>query len=410
MLFYTRSECYGMSGGEKDGVFTVMEITKNGIPIASISKLVLACIICYYSERDGKDYTKYELKIGENRSVSVDEVLHMKSGIVFSIDENDYESVMKMVNVLENYREIRHPTTYSNVNMMFLAYNLENIIGDKYEDALRVFCEGLGLKNTYSCSIEWKIGSGDIVTTEDDIIKIGEYVRDNFEWFADDMNGETYRGRGIDVVSSDANGRFVIKDGAQYVKIDKNDLMGDSVVINGKCIKTVNDSVKCINRLFIHENNGVKHERSINKPILPFTNEYIPWHRTERVEFEDDMICVDYHGNSIKSGTEVEIIQKESYNVFGVEDFHDREEIPDEWENVSEIELIGKFKGVFPCVCKKLSKNILECRYELMLGGKTITFTPVFVIDNGNYIISPFEYCEYPYAKIENGRLYQWIC
>ena len=153
-------------------------------PIYSISKLVLASMICIL-----KGNLSAEFKLG-NLSFTADEILHHSSGIIDGVDKKLYSK----------YSTINKPQgVYSNEAYNFLARNLKSIIGMQYKQGLNELNSRLGT-HFVSSSSPTDIGANDLSATMSDLNKLGEYVKVNYDWFA---NGSLKRpGRGVDIISS----------------------------------------------------------------------------------------------------------------------------------------------------------------------------------------------------------------
>jgi hypothetical protein len=160
-------------------------IKETPFPIHSISKLVLSAMIWMLN---GKGNLSMEFKLG-NLTFTVDEILHHSSGIIDGVDKRLYSK----------YKHINKPHgIYSNEAFNFLAKNLKSVIGTTYKRALNEFNSRLGTHFT-SNDIAEEIGAYDLLGTTDDLNKLGELVRLEYDWFA---NGTVKRpGRGVDIIT-----------------------------------------------------------------------------------------------------------------------------------------------------------------------------------------------------------------
>lgn len=154
------------------------------IPIHSISKLVLASMICML-----RGNLSAEFKLG-NLSFTADEILHHSSGIIDGVDKKLYSK----------YSTINKPQgVYSNEAYNFLANNIKSVVGMPYKRSLNEFNARLGT-HFVSSSSPTDIGANDLSATMSDLNTLGEYVKVNYDWFA---NGTLKRpGRGVDIISS----------------------------------------------------------------------------------------------------------------------------------------------------------------------------------------------------------------
>ena len=154
-------------------------------PIHSISKLVLSAMIWMLN---GNGNLSMQFKLG-NLSFTVDEILHHSSGIIDGVDKRLYSK----------FEHINKPYgIYSNEAFNFLAKNLKSVIGITYKRALNEFNYRLGTRFTSNCIAE-EIGAHDLSGTTEDLNKLGELVRLEYDWFA---NGTVKRpGRGVDIIT-----------------------------------------------------------------------------------------------------------------------------------------------------------------------------------------------------------------
>ena len=152
-------------------------------PIHSISKLVLAAII-----RMLNGNLSMEFAIG-NLRFTVDEILHHSSGIIDCVDKRLYSK----------FEHINKPYgIYSNEAFNFLAKNLKAVVGLPYKRALNELNTKLSTNFTTN-GISEEIGAYDLSATTSDLKALGEYIRVNYDWFA---NGTVKRpGRGIDIIT-----------------------------------------------------------------------------------------------------------------------------------------------------------------------------------------------------------------
>mgnify|MGYP003289453473 CR=1 FL=1 len=170
----------------KEEIVTVNESVKESpFPIHSISKLVLSAMIWMLN---GNGNLSMEFKLG-NLTFTVDEILHHSSGIIDGVDKRLYSK----------FEHINKPHgIYSNEAFNFLAKNLKSVIGTTYKRALNEFNFRLSTHFT-SNDIAEEIGAYDLSGTTEDLNKLGELVRLNYDWFA---NGTVKRpGRGIDIIT-----------------------------------------------------------------------------------------------------------------------------------------------------------------------------------------------------------------
>lgn len=158
-------------------------VKESPFPIHSISKLVLSAMIYVL-----KGNLSMQFKLG-NLSFTVDEILHHSSGIIDGVYKRLYSK----------YEHINKPVgIYSNEAFNFLAKNLKSVIGMSYKQGLNEFNSRLGSHFT-SNGIAEEIGAYDLSSTTDDLNKLGECVRLNYDWYA---NGTVKRpGRGIDIIT-----------------------------------------------------------------------------------------------------------------------------------------------------------------------------------------------------------------
>ena len=170
----------------KEEIVTINESVKESpFPIHSISKLVLSAIIWTLN---GKGNLSMQFKLG-NLSFTVDEILHHSSGIIDGVDKRLYSK----------FEHINKPQgIYSNEAFNFLAKNLKSVIGTTYKRALNGFNSRLGTHFT-SNDIPEEIGAYDLSGTTEDLNRLGECVRLNYDWYA---NGTVKRpGRGVDIIT-----------------------------------------------------------------------------------------------------------------------------------------------------------------------------------------------------------------
>jgi hypothetical protein len=160
-------------------------VKESPFPIHSISKLVLSAIIWTLN---GKGNLSMEFKLG-NLTFTVDEILHHSSGIIDGVDKRLYSK----------YEHINKPVgVYSNEAFNFLAKNLKSVIGTTYKRALNEFNSRLGTHFT-SNDIAEEIGANDLSGTTEDLNRLGESIRLNYDWYA---NGTVKRpGRGVDIIT-----------------------------------------------------------------------------------------------------------------------------------------------------------------------------------------------------------------
>ena len=404
--------------------FTPDDVIKDNIPIASVSKLVLACIYHMHSIEHTDLLSKMIVPFTDypNLVFNVDELLHMKGGLPFTCGGNTEADVLKSISILKDYTNIRKPTTYSNVTFMLLSFALKDLVGVDYIKSLAMLSKKLKIDNTWSCPL-WKPGSGDIVSIKADMIKIGNYVQDNYEWFAcvqsvtndDTTDANGYRGRGIDVISSnttllndpDIKGEFIIKDGSQGVPmVSQIDFSIDNVPAKYNS----HGEIKHTCRLLIPRRGDVKFINSLTD-IHPFTYPLSPYYRIERPTFDSTThFCVDLFGSSIEPNEEVEVIHPRSYAVFQYSTF-DTLPLPS-WANVIDITTVtfcGRGTFTMPATVEILHERFLQFNFEMNYFGKVKHFHPIFVVDNIKndvvYLISPFDEAERPYAKLEREGL-----
>ena len=154
------------------------------IPLNAISQLVTAAVI-----HIGKGNLNVPFKVG-NLTFTPDEILHHSSGIIDTVDKKMYSK----------FSTINKPYgVYSNSAYNYLANHMKNVIGMTYKQGIGLLNDKLGTTFTSSGIID-ELGYNDISGTESDLMKLGDYVKGNYEWFA---NGSVKRpGRGIDVISS----------------------------------------------------------------------------------------------------------------------------------------------------------------------------------------------------------------
>ncbi len=168
----------------KDEMATINESVKETpYPIYSISKLILSSMIHML-----KGNLSMEFKLG-NLTFTVDEILHHSSGIIDGVDKKLYSK----------FEHINKPQgIYSNEAFNFLAKNVKSVIGMTYKQGLNELNSKLGTRFTYN-GIAEEIGAYDLSGTTEDLNKLGDYVKVNYDWFA---NGTVKRpGRGIDIIT-----------------------------------------------------------------------------------------------------------------------------------------------------------------------------------------------------------------
>ena len=168
----------------KEEIVTINESVKETpFPIHSISKLVLSAIVFTFNGD-----LKASFKLG-NLSFTADEILHHSSGIIDGVDKRLYSK----------YDHINKPVgVYSNEAFNFLAKNLKSVIGTTYKRGLNEFNARLGTHFT-SNDIPEEIGANDLSGTTEDLNRLGECVRLNYDWYA---NGTVKRpGRGVDIIT-----------------------------------------------------------------------------------------------------------------------------------------------------------------------------------------------------------------
>lgn len=401
-------------------VFTPDDVLKDNIPIASVSKLVLACIYHMHTTKHPQLLEQYITPFEDMSSLrfNVDELLHMKGGIPFSSGGNTEEDVMTAISVLKDYEHISKPVTYSNVTYMLLAMSLDDLVGVNYIDSLGMLSRLLKIDNTWSCPI-WKPGSGDIVSIKADMLKIGRYVQDHFDWFADDLNHTCYRGRGLDVVSSNTellnvpgiDCTFGIKDGSQGVPmVEHIDFELDGVPAKYYS----SGEIKHTCRLIIPKKGDVQFINSLTD-IHPFTYPLIPDHRMETPTFDPTVeFCIDLFGSAIEVGDSVEILYEPSYQVFRYDSF-DTEPMP-EWVaskdgrvDITEVTFIGRSEFNMPATVEVVHDRFLRFDFSMNYFGESKHFHPLFIVDNIKhdviYLRSPFERAERPYARLERAGM-----
>ena len=179
-------------------------VKETPFPIHSISKLVLSAMIWMLN---GKGNLAMQFKLG-NLSFTVDEILHHSSGIIDGVDKKLYSK----------FEHINKPQgIYSNEAFNFLAKNLKSVIGTTYKRALNEFNSRIGTHFT-SNDIPEEIGAYDLSGTTEDLNKLGELVRLEYDWFA---NGTVKRpGRGIDIITPSGISKLgSMKDRGEDVKI-----------------------------------------------------------------------------------------------------------------------------------------------------------------------------------------------
>ena len=158
-------------------------VKETPFPIHSISKLVLADMIWTFNGN-----LKHSFTIG-NLTFTVDEILHHSSGIIDYVDKRLYSK----------YDHINKPQgIYSNEAFNFLAKNLKSVIGTTYKRALNELNARLGTHFT-SNDIPEEIGTYDLSGTTEDLNRLGEAIRLNYDWYA---NGTVkHPGRGVDIIT-----------------------------------------------------------------------------------------------------------------------------------------------------------------------------------------------------------------
>lgn len=158
-------------------------VKESPFPIHSISKLVLSAMIYVL-----KGNLSMQFKLG-NLTFTVDEILHHSSGIIDGVDKRLYSK----------YDHINKPVgIYSNEAFNFLAKNLKSVIGMSYKQGLNEFNSRLGTNFTSNGIVE-EIGAYDLSSTTDDLNKLGECVKLNYDWYA---NGAVkHPGRGVDIIT-----------------------------------------------------------------------------------------------------------------------------------------------------------------------------------------------------------------
>lgn len=158
-------------------------VKESPFPIHSISKLVLSSIIHML-----KGNLSMQFKLG-NLSFTADEILHHSSGIIDGVDKRLYSK----------YDRINKPHgIYSNEAFNFLAKNVKSVIGMTYKQGLNELNSRLGTR-FISNGITEEIGAYDLSGTTEDLGKLGDYIKVNYDWFA---NGTVKRpGRGVDIIT-----------------------------------------------------------------------------------------------------------------------------------------------------------------------------------------------------------------
>lgn len=177
-------------------------IKETPFPIHSISKLVLSAMIHML-----KGNISMQFKLG-NLSFTVDEILHHSSGIVDGVDKRLYSK----------YEHINKPQgIYSNEAFNFLAKNVKSVIGMTYKQGLNELNSKLCTRFT-SNGIAEEIGAYDLSGTTEDLNKLGDYVKVNYDWFA---NGTVKRpGRGVDIITPSGISKLgSMKERSEDVKI-----------------------------------------------------------------------------------------------------------------------------------------------------------------------------------------------
>lgn len=401
--------------------FTPEDVIRNNIPIASISKLVLACIYHMHTLNHPNLLQQYITPLIDHPELrfNVDELLHMNGGIPFATNGNTYSDVISSISILTNYHNNSFkPITYSNVTFMLLAFSLKQLTGTNYLDSLSQLCSQLNLTNTWSCSL-WKPGSGDIVTNESDIIKIGQYVQNHYEFFANDLHNTCYRGRGIDVISSNTEllnqpnitTEFIIKDGSQGVPM----VSRIDFTINDVHAKYYNScEIKHSCRLIIPKSGSVTFINSLTD-IHPFTYPLIPNHRFEKPLFDPSTeFCVNTNGSSIELGDTVEILHESSYKVFKYNEFINCKSFPQiDPSKITEVTFKGRGSFVQTVTTRIIHDKFVQIDFDMNWGNEVKHFHPIFIIDNITnniiYLISPFNHAEHPYAQLDQESL-ELIC
>lgn len=171
------------SVSKEESVVVNESVKEPPYPIHSISKLVLSSMIHML-----KGNLSMQFKLG-NLSFTVDEILHHSSGIVDGVDKKLYSK----------FEHINKPYgIYSNEAFNFLSKNLKSVIGMTYKQGLNELNSKLSTRFT-SNGIAEEIGAYDLSGTTEDLNKLGDYVKVNYDWFA---NGTVKRsGRGVDIIT-----------------------------------------------------------------------------------------------------------------------------------------------------------------------------------------------------------------
>ena len=171
------------SVGKEESAIVNESVKEPPFPIHSISKLVLSAMIHIL-----KGNLSMQFKLG-NLTFTVDEILHHFSGIIDGVDKKLYSK----------FEHINKPQgIYSNEAFNFLAKNVKSVIGMTYKQGLNELNSRLGTRFTSNGSAE-EIGAYDLSGTTEDLNKLGDYVKVNYDWFA---NGTVKRpGRGIDIIT-----------------------------------------------------------------------------------------------------------------------------------------------------------------------------------------------------------------
>lgn len=385
---------------------TDIESSQN-LPIHSISKLFLSAIILELSKTtEYNGILNRSLHPCKTLTCTVDEILHHRSGIIFSTEKTSKSDIESVISILNNYEHPYKPNCYSGVAFTYLAYSLNDLVDPDYKNAedndiiyyklLRDLCTKLNLEHTRSCS-DYKIGSSDIISCKADLIKFSNYVQQNYEWFANTSN-YTFRGRGIDFVNKDNDVEykdntytdFIFKDGAYRVDM------------NGS-------KVKHFIRLFIPKNGDVIIENSINKCEL---KDLVIKHQYDLYNIDfDDKFVVDCDNNYINKSITLYSEDPHPYEVFDYNDieFKDLTKIDcNSKQNLGEyITQINKMILLFrdreinlDCKCRMISNKFVviefdaDSRYEMIFGLK----------DGNEFFISPFYNSCHPYCRCFDGK------
>lgn len=411
-------------GGEY--IFTDEDLNGKNIPIASVSKLVLACIIKFFEDKLHKSILNNEFHISRNLTCTVDEILHMKSGIVFSISGSGIDDCERMFNILNDYNVVYKPVSYSNCAFIYLALKLEQLIGVNYENALKEFCDELELKNTWSycrdcVSESFKPGSGDIVSNYDDLMKIGKYIGEHFDWFYKN-DKSTVRGRGCDVTYEQNGKKYIGKDGGnrvphisgkQYLttmtfrvsekqsennNIVKSDSNNESVMYSKvECISYTNINGKEEINIQNSEENNIIIKHTPNGITKPFCTDFVKYNETVHFD-EKTQFCVDVDCEYVMNNRTLECKDLCWYKVFNFTDFNI--EFPEYMGRINKLIIISKKTFDIDCTCNIINKCILN----IMFNMHETQYCKTYIIDNVKnniiYIRCPFENACRPYGKI----------